>query len=263
MTRRVLVLAPALAIGCSHGTSKATSDAPVQADAACTTCDSDGDGVPDSSDQCPSTPAGATVNMVGCADSQLTPVLGPAFPPYGLTWVSSGELGRAGGLTWTYTGIDRGDLFHIYWVFCDDPAEPCGLSLDGPIDPATESWQYDQTMSNLAEGKLVFDSTTHIVMADGSTPQLSTQLTVNIAGPNQAPMYFTDVGTFHIKARDGIYAAEIPGTGFEITAEMDVQDPASQAWTPYLDFYDAQQKPDLSDAGGDAYVSFGGTFYDK
>jgi len=102
-------------------------------------------------------------------------------------------------------------------------------------------------------------------MADGSTPQLATQLTMNIAGPNNTPMYFTDVGTFHIKARDGIYAAEITGTGFEITALLDVQDPASQAWTPYLDFFDAQQKPagPGPDAGGDAYISFGGTFYDK
>ena len=55
------------------------------------------------------------------------------FPPFGLTWTPSGELGRAGGLTWTYTGIQRGDLFHIWWVVCDDPGMPCGLSLDGPI----------------------------------------------------------------------------------------------------------------------------------
>ena len=53
--------------------------------------------------------------------------------PRSETWTSTGELGRVGGLTWTYTGIDRGDLFHIYWIVCDDPAEPCGLSLDGPI----------------------------------------------------------------------------------------------------------------------------------
>ena len=104
------------------------------------TCDDDNDGVPDTIDQCPHTLAKAVVNKVGCADSQLTAKLEPTFPSYGLTWTPTGELGRAGGLTWTYTGIQRGDLFHIYWIVCDDPATPCGLSLDGPIDAPGEHW---------------------------------------------------------------------------------------------------------------------------
>jgi hypothetical protein len=260
----ILSASALLAIGCSHGKSQSGGDGgPADATACTGTCDQDGDGVPDGTDQCPNTPAGAVVNMVGCADSQLMAMLNPNFPPYNLTWTPTGDLGRAGGLTWAYSGIQRGDLFHIYWVFCDDPTMPCGLSLDGPIDPTTESWQYDATTSNLALGKLSFMNTTHILLADSSTPQLTGRLTVNIAGMNNAPMFFQDVGSLHVKARDGFYGAEITGTGYQITAIAEIQDPATSNWTPYMDYYDAQQKPDTGDAGGNAYVSFGGSFYDK
>ena len=70
-------------------------------------CDADGDGVSDTNDKCPNTPAKAVVNKVGCSDAQLTAKLEPTFPPYGLTWNETGALGRAGGLTWTYSGIQR------------------------------------------------------------------------------------------------------------------------------------------------------------
>ncbi|HEY4116982.1 MAG TPA: hypothetical protein VGM56_03970, partial [Byssovorax sp.] len=102
-------------------------------------CDEDGDGVTDGTDTCPATPSGEAVNHVGCSESQLQPTLDDTFPPYGLTWTPTGDVGRAGGLTWTYTGIDRADLFHIYWVPCDDPTATCGVSLDGPIDAPGEA----------------------------------------------------------------------------------------------------------------------------
>src|SRR5256885_16739358 len=85
-------------------------------------CAADKDGVFDQTDQCPNTPMGEPVNTVGCADSQLTAMLETVFPPYNLTWTPGGDPGRAGGLTWTYVGIERGDLFHIWWIVCDDPA---------------------------------------------------------------------------------------------------------------------------------------------
>ena len=45
--------------------------------------DTDGDGVPDASDQCPDTPAGEVVNAVGCSISQLVPASWP--------WKNHGE----------------------------------------------------------------------------------------------------------------------------------------------------------------------------
>ena len=135
-------------------------------------CDADGDGVVDGSDQCPHTSSIEVVNMVGCADSQLTATLQP-FPAFGLTWTPTGDLGRAGGLTWTYVGIQRKDLFHIDWIICDDPATPCGLSLDGPIDGIDEGWTFSAADSDLPNGKIVYKNTTHVLLADNTTPQLT------------------------------------------------------------------------------------------
>ncbi len=61
----------------------------------CVDVDQDNDGVLDANDQCPNTAPAAVVNANGCSDAQLTPKLNPAFPPYGLTFVSSGNQGRA------------------------------------------------------------------------------------------------------------------------------------------------------------------------
>jgi hypothetical protein len=50
--------------------------------------DSDGDGIPDSLDQCPGTPPGATVNADGCSIDQLVPCDGPTS---GRKWRNHGQ----------------------------------------------------------------------------------------------------------------------------------------------------------------------------
>jgi hypothetical protein len=50
--------------------------------------DEDGDGVPDSSDLCPGTPAGAVVDADGCSIDQIAPCSGPAS---GGTWKNHGQ----------------------------------------------------------------------------------------------------------------------------------------------------------------------------
>lgn len=262
------------AASCATGDSGDTPTTPPTNDSGATTdggspstcdgsCDEDGDGVADGIDKCPKTPPKSKVNKVGCADSQLTPKLEPTFPPFGLTWTPTGDLGRAGGLTWTYTGINRADLFHIYWVVCDDPNTPCGLSLDGPVDLPGEKWQYSATDSDLPKGKLAFTNTTGILLADASTVPLSGRLTVTIVDANAAPVPFADVATLGVTARDGKYGAEIPGTGYKVTALAEVKDGTTNTWTPYLDYYDSAATPDTGDAGTGAQVSFGASFYAK
>ncbi len=225
-------------------------------------CDADGDGVADGTDKCPNTAPKAKVNKQGCAESQLTPKLDP-FPPYGLTWTPTGNLGRAGGLTWTYTGINRADLFHIYWVVCDDPATPCGLSLDGPVDVPGEKWTFSAPDSDLPKGKLGFVNTTGIKLANSTTTPLDGRLTITIVDESNAPIPFVDVTTPGIPARDGKFAAEIPGTGYKVVALAEVKDSTNNTWTPYLDYYDAAPTPDTGDAGGNVTTSFGASFYSK
>jgi hypothetical protein len=251
------------AAGCAQGEatpdgSPAGGDGGARGDASCgDACDQDGDGVPDSLDQCPDTPPGEVVNQVGCADSQVSPTLEPTFPPFGLTWTPTGDLGRPEGLTWTYTGIERGDRFHIYWILCDDPATPCGLSLDGPIDAPAESWVLSAADSDLPAGRLVFTNATSIPLATGGATPLTGRLTVTIVDAAGAPLPFAGVDTLGVPARAGRHGAEIPGTGFTVTARADVRD-ASSPWTPYLDYYDAAPTPAT---GGETAVSLGGSFY--
>jgi hypothetical protein len=257
----VLAIALVAATSCAKGgTPNAPGDGS-SADASCgDLCDSDGDGVPDNTDKCPNTPPGQPVNMAGCADSQLMPMLEPVFPPYGLAWTSSGDLGRAGGLTWKYNGIVRGDLFHIWWIACDDPTTPCGVSLDGSTIASTELWQLDAADSNLAGGKLVEINTTHIALADGTMPALAGRLTLTITDANSAPVRVAAVANLGVHARLGTYGAEITGTAFTVAALIEVEPAGTTTWTPYLDYYDAAPTPP---AGGGTAVSFGGSFYDK
>jgi hypothetical protein len=195
-------------------------------------------------------------------DVKSGPKLENSFPPYGLTWTPTGDLGRAGGLTWTYTGIQRGSLSHIYWIVCDDPTMPCGLSLNGPITMSSE-WQFSMTDSDLPSGKLVFTTSTSIVsLLDAGTIPLSARLTVSIVDSSNAAIPFATVASLGVTARSGQYGAEIKGTGFQVQALAEVEDSITSTWTPYLDYYDAAHTADTGDAGGDAYISFGGSFYD-
>lgn len=267
-----LGLAPAIvaAMGCAQaqegdgdgdGSGADAGDAGPGVDASCgDQCDRDEDGVPDAGDQCPNTPRGERVNQVGCADSQVSPTLNPTFPPYGLTFSPLGDLGRAGGLTWRYTGIRRADRFHIYWLICDDPALTCGLSLDGAIDAPAEQWQLSAADSDLAGGRLVFTNITRIRLADATTPQLNGRLTLTITGDNDAVVPFAPVGGLGVTGRAATHGAEISGMEFEVTALAEVQVPATTTWTPYLDYYDVASTPDT---GATTAVSFGGWFYDE
>jgi len=221
-----------------------------------TQCDQDFDGVIDSLDQCANSSPLVIVNMVGCAESQLPWTL-QSFPPFNLTWTPTGDPGRAGGLTWTYVGIEHGNLFHIDWIICDDPA-PCGVSLDGPVE-AAEAWQFDATNSDLPGGKVVFTNTTHIALEDATMPQRTGRLTVTIVDAANAPVPCASVGTLTVSARQGTYGAEILGTAFTVKTAIEIQDPAT-TWTPYLDYYDAA--PTATSGLGTA-VSFGGSFYAK
>jgi len=255
-----ITIATLVVTSCAKGGAQDSDAAVVAPDASCGEfCDRDQDGVVDSSDQCPDTPPGKPVNLAGCAETQLPWKLEPTFPPFGLMWTPTGDLGRAGGLTWTYTNIERKDLFHIDWIVCDDPALACGLSLDGPIDVAAESWQVSAADSALVQGKLVFTNATQILLASGGSTPLTGRLTLTIVDATNIPIQFAGVASLGVTARVGQYGAEIKGTGFKVVALAEVKDAAS-AWTPYLDYYDAAPTPT---AGGGVTTSFGGWFYDK
>jgi hypothetical protein len=111
---------------------------------------------------------------------------------------------------------------------------------------------------------LVFADSTHVALADGTTPSLAGRMTVTIVDANAVPIPFEPVAMFGITARNAAYAAEIKTTGFVVTALEEVQDPTTAVYTPALDYYDAAKTPPpTTDAGGNSFSSIDGAFYDK
>ncbi|HTM18896.1 MAG TPA: hypothetical protein VL172_00245 [Kofleriaceae bacterium] len=241
--------------------AEATSDAmpDAMADAECPSCDTDGDGVLDGDDACPDTAVSAVVNPVGCSDAQVDPTLNATWPPYSLDWTPAGNMGGAGGMTWTYSSIDHGDLFHIYWLPCDDPGSKCGLSLDGPIDDTGEYFAFSASDSNLPNGVLVLVNTTQIPVAGGGFTALNGRLTMTLVDSTDTPMAWQTVAALGVTARAATHGAEITGTGFKVTVLGEVQE-SGGAWTPYQQYFDAAAKPDPYPP---LTVSFGGSFYDE
>ena len=232
MSREAALLTAMLAAaGCSKGHSAGTADASFDAGS--------GSGNPDGGG----------------------PHLEKNFPPYGLVFTMTGDMGRAGGLTWSYTGINRGSLTHIWWILCDDPLNPCGLSMAGPIDRPSEDWLFDASRSDLPNGKIAFTDTTRLALDGGSFEALPGRLTITIADASNAAVPFASVASLGGFARAGQYGAEIPGTAFTLQLLGEVQDPTSMTWTPYLDYYDSQPTP--STGGPYLTVDLDGFFYDE
>jgi len=221
--------------------------------------DSDGDGIPDAVDACPGTPAGSAVNAAGCALSQTMARANPAFPPYGLTLTSMGNSGRAGGLTWNYTGINTSGHFAIYWVALDDPAfGPYGISLNGPVQAGT-AVALSTADSNLAAGLAVFEGTTSIALLTG-TIAVPTRLILSVVDQASNPIPWQTTAALGIDADLGTYALVVPtvaNAGFTVNAQAQVFN--GIVWQPYLDYYDAAAKV----SSGNAFISYGGTFYDR
>jgi hypothetical protein len=228
-------------------------------DAACPSCDADDDGVIDENDECADTPAATEVNDEGCSDAQVDAVLQTSWPPYSLDWTPAGQMGLAGGMTWTYANIEPGDLFHIYWLPCDDPISKCGLSLDGPIDDPDEYWVFSAADSDLPGGKLVFTNTTQIFDPSSNPVPLTGRMTLTFVDALDATIAVQTVAALGVTARDATHGVEITGTGFEVTVLAEVKE-AAGAYTPYQQYFDSAPKQDPHPS---LTVSFGGSFYDE
>jgi hypothetical protein len=253
-----------LASTCPNGTFSPTAAFPTcGAVGSGTAPDSDGDGVPDALDACPGTPPGSAVNSAGCALSQTVAKVNPVFPPYGLTFAESGSSGRVGGLTWNYSGIDfssGGGKFAIYWVANDDPAfGPYGISLNGPVT-ASAAVALSAADSNLAGGVAVLEGTTTIQLLDGTTPTLQTRLVLTAVDKSSNPLPWQTTAALGITADLGTVALQIPdvaSSGFTVNAQAQVWN--GSAWEAYLDYYDAASRA----TSGNAFISYGGSFYDR
>ena len=176
---------------------------------------------------------GVTATAAGAgADTTI----GPVFPAPGSgTWTSTGtptggEIGKAGGITWSYTGVDPTQFDQMVW------------GLGYPDFPSTYSFglntatlAYNPATSNLSAGILNFSGSAEFPNLDGSTPTYLIQLTVStVTGPSAfvAPADLTGLTV------DPSAGGVLPVTGdYSVNLIIQVSTDDGSTWTPANDYF--------------------------
>jgi hypothetical protein len=186
----------------------------------------------------------------GLAAAATPPPTGPVYPPPGgVTLGSSGDIGRAGGHTFTYSDLQLWRFDPLMWgVFGTDGAK---LAMDGAIDAPGETLSYSSADSSLGAGLLRFTGSA-VLPGVGTFP---TRVTIRPMTPAGAPLPLTDAaqaqlppGLGGVAVITGDYKANIL---FEVLS--------GSSWVPAKDFFDAA--PTSPSQDGDLITSFGGGFY--
>ncbi len=113
---------------------------------------------------------------------------GPVYPPPGgVTLTPSGDIGQAGGLTWSYSGFTQSGWTHMVWGSSAPPdlafdapngIDPCS-SCDAGVDEPGETLTFDSADSNLAGGQLEWTGSAKINVL-GSDETLPTRLLMSV-----------------------------------------------------------------------------------
>jgi Fibronectin type III domain/Abnormal spindle-like microcephaly-assoc'd, ASPM-SPD-2-Hydin len=178
----------------------------------------------------------AGVVAVNATTAVAATTIGPVFPAPGSgTWTSTGtptggEIGKAGGITWTYTGVDPTQFDQMVWGL-GYPNFPSTFSFG--LDTATLA--FDPTTSNLSGGVLNFTGSAEFPNLDGSTPSYPIQLTVTTAtGPSafEAPSSLTGLTV------DPSAGGVLPVTeDFSVNLIIQVSTDGGTTWTPANDYF--------------------------
>jgi uncharacterized repeat protein (TIGR01451 family) len=165
-----------------------------------------------------------------------TTTIGPVFPAPGSgTWTSTGtptggEIGKAGGITWSYTGVDPTQFDQMVW------------GLGYPTFPATFSFgldtaalAFDPATSSLSGGVLNFTGSAEFPNLDGSTPSYPVRLQVTTA---TGPSAFVDPGSLTGLTVDPGAGGVLPVTGdFSVNLIIEVSTDGGTTWTPANDYF--------------------------
>ncbi len=166
------------------------------------------------------------------------PTTGPVFPAPGSgTWTSTGtptggEIGKAGGITWSYAGVDPTQFLQMVWGL-GYPEIPSTFSFG--LNTATLA--YDATASNLAGGSLVFDGSAAFPNLNGSTPSYPVRLVVTtLSGPSA----FVPTASLSGLTVDPSAGGVLPVTGdFSVNLVIEVSTNGGSTWTPANDYFNA------------------------
>lgn len=185
-----------------------------------------------------------TAALTMSASSADGTVAGPEYPPPGgVTLGASGNVGHAGGLTWTYDDLDLTRFKSLWWGPAG--AEAVGLSFDGAIDEPGEMLSFSAPSSDLAGGLAVWEGETTAQLFEG-TLIVPTRFTLSTAASLVAA---GDAGL------DAGIGAVRPVTGpYQITVLFEAFTDGS--WKPAADAYFM-----LATEGENLVSSFGAGFY--
>src|SRR4051794_18375412 len=109
---------------------------------------------------------GLTQSVAAAATTPIGPVQPGAAPLAGVTFTSAGDIGRAGGLTYTFSGVTGGLLGQfqsLEWGPAD--ANAVQLSMDGLIDAPGETLTFAPGASDLANGRAIWTGTAQYPIA--------------------------------------------------------------------------------------------------
>lgn len=190
---------------------------------------------------------------------------GPENPPpkaSSITFTGSandGQIGFAGGKTFTITNITLANTTSVYWTMMENSII---LSMDGPAPySAAEVLEYSPSLSNLAGGVVVWTGSTLIPISNGSgytsTPLLS-KFVMTVTS-SASPFSLLDPVDLNLDAQCGGVALI---TGFDmvltIKFEMFVSANGGSTWVPHLEYYNAAATPPEIES---AYSEFNFGFY--
>jgi uncharacterized repeat protein (TIGR01451 family) len=166
------------------------------------------------------------------------PTVGPVFPAPGSgTWTSTGtpmggEIGHAGGITWSYSGVDPSQFLQMVWGM-GYPTYQSTFSFG--LDTATLS--FDPMASNLAGGALVFSGFAEFPNLDLTTPSYQVRLLVTtLTGPTS----FVTPASLSGLTVDPSAGGVLHVTGdFSVNLLMQVTPDGGNTWIPANDYFDA------------------------
>jgi uncharacterized repeat protein (TIGR01451 family) len=180
------------------------------------------------------------------------PVQPGVAPLSGVTFPSTGDIGRAGGLTYTFSGVTG--LMSQFQTLEWGPAGPDSvqLSMNGPISPAN-TLTFNTGASDLANGKAVWMGTAQYPIAQPpGTIQLLTRFTMTAKDSNNVP-----ITGFNATSGYGDGATANVLGDFSATLLFEVSDNNGTSWMAAKDYFDTHQNV----PGNEMFSSFTGAFF--
>lgn len=187
------------------------------------------------------------------------PPTGPVYPPPGgVTLGISGDIGQAGGLTWSYSNFTQSGWTMMIWASSASPDlafdapngnGPCA-SCDLGVDESGETLTFSPGDSNLAGGVLVWTGSAKINVL-GSDTTLPTRLTMTVTDGNGAVSLF-DPG-LNPQMGGAVLVNSHPSYSVNLVFEAEY----AAVWTPAKDLFDSLS----SDPGAMVQADFQGGFW--